>query len=488
MGGVKFWIGFCYLFLAALFLYLCFSHPPFIQQEIIGQAFWWAYLKNPFLESLFNPYAMDSHLGRFRYWEYLLEAGYWKSMRNGWLPKDLYDYFAILATVQISSLIYAICCRRKLSNLATFLLVAVFVLGAPSFMVVTWNYRKAKYLASCLLVVLAFLLEKTRGNRSRFFLPVMNCTVLGVFTDPFFTLLSLCLGLGYDLCEREKRWGRTLSVGAGLFLGACFVVVLNGIVGPLFNEMCKLLTTSIPDKPEVYLSVSNFSFIFEMLPDLFFPGLWVDFEAFSILGIFFLGWYALFLWGAFRGRARQSPLIFAFLMCLPAGAFLVRPVGNVGMYAGYYGHPTFLLFVLSFVDIATYFRTEGRKTYRSLVYLLLIVIIVCHQEGKDSVFRVWTEHHVEHAGTKRKFDNDYRELQNIRAYLKKNSKEPYHLSLDTETLKEFYFRRKYEMDQPDLKTRHTTLAYVMIPVMFHQEIEQNRLVLFHEQKDDKPQG
>ena len=55
------------------------------------------------------------------------EAAYWKLMNGGYLPKDLYDYSALLATLMMIFLLFKIGRKRGLNYLETVLCLSLFL-------------------------------------------------------------------------------------------------------------------------------------------------------------------------------------------------------------------------------------------------------------------------------------------------------------------------------------------------------------------------
>jgi len=461
----------CLISLFGFLIWSIFSKQPFLQQEMLGQLTWWTHNSTGILDTLFDPSKNDTHPGRFRYVEYLFEALYWKVFTAGFLPRDLYDYSAFLFTGILCVLLIQIAKHIKLHPQEVLLCLALFLLSSQTFMIHVYHFRKAKIITSVLLILTVFFLQKEKKSGIRW--GAVLTGLVGFFTDPTFILLvplvALCMDTAYD----QKKLPRFGSVLLGLGLGFCGLIVINGVIGPLFNPGTRLILTEIIQKPYGLLNPQSIPLFFDILRDLLAPMGFSGSKA--ILGWLSLGLFLSFVVACLVRAPMKCPFLILFLLSLPVGAFLVRPAHGLAMHGGYYGHPLMVLFVLAWMDIFKCLRNISKPAYHKLAYGTLVLIIGLCQVGKKDVFAVWESHHLNNSITKAKFDNDYREISNIREFLKLEAKEPFVLSLDYSKMGPLLFDSIYEFGELGTERDRTLLAYVGIPHIFKREIAEGKI-------------
>jgi len=442
-----------------------FGTMPFLQQEVIGHANWWNHPSLGFFQTLFDQNKMDAHPGRFRYVNYLVEAVYWKIYALSVMPKDFYDFLSLGVSALLAFLTFTIAKRRGLSTAICLLLAGLLLLSAHTYLLAVYHHRKAKYLISLLLV----LLLGFRKLNSTWSTTVLG--TMGVLTDPTFIVLAPILTIILDWHLRTVRFLLTRYLLIGFFLGALLVVLLNGFIGPLFNSTCQLFP-EISNRPFGLLNFGSIPLFFDILPDLFLPNLlnlqpsvgWV------LMAIYWVIAFMLLL-----QSPRRYPFLLAFVVGLPIFAFLVRPASFRNMYTGYYGHPAFVLFVLSWIDIFLAMRKNRWATAGCA--LLLLVSITAHQLQKKTVFNKMARAHVYRPSTLAKYVRDYRLIKELGKNLRRPLDRPYQLQLDYSNLKEALFDGVYEYGETGKERKHTLIAYVMLPLIFRNEIESGQLVI-----------
>jgi hypothetical protein len=464
--------AFLCLIIGGIASFQIFTSTPFVQQEIVFQAHWWND-GSSLLSSLFDPKRNDGAPGRFRYIEYLAEALYWKLAAVPLIPRTLHDYFAWLGSWIMSFFFLQIFRKRRLSLLSQALLFCLFWLGIPTFMVTTWHYRKAKFIVGFLFLLIALHLEL--GKRRPWLLPLW---LMGCLTDPFFVVLAPLLPLSHDLSHRAKKFVNTRYALMGLLLSAALVFFLNAVIGPTFHKGTAFIWDHIPGKPENFLNVSQWRLFPQILPQL--AGL-TENEilkgAAAWMGILF---FLVLYFCARRSLANRGNWILCFLFSLPLAAILVHPSYNhEGIFLSYYGYPIFILFVLSLVDILEMAekwpeRARSVPLFAWGTWGLLAFTIVFHQFHREQVFAKWVHDHVGGKRVNEKWATDYKLIRDLRAELSHENTKNITLGFDW---------ANFRSDEPmhiysdwGSRQEHTSLAYLLIPLLFRQEIKEGRLI------------
>jgi hypothetical protein len=458
---------------AALLGYLAnvFSFLPFLQHELIGQAFWWTQEGEKFLNLIFDSERMDCFPGRFRYVEWLTQAAYWRAMSQGWLPRDLYDLVAIALSIGSACLLAGICRRKGLRPFETFLIVSFFLLSTHVFMIAVFNFRKAKVYASFFFLLMLYLSARKVQTRT-LKLSYMAIGIIGFITDPYFILLSPLVALAADISQGEKRLVHTRALSIGLILGAMLVIFLNNIVGPHFSSSSQLFFTSIPGKPKVFISFSNIPYFYNLIPDIVFPNLFD--RQMALLGwaliALFVGLTSLMIWR----RWQQFGWVLLFVASLPIGAFFILPVRDNAYFSGYYGHTFLVLFTVSLVEVLLFLRHRTKPVFLTLAYVFILFVAVCHQIAKPITLDKWQRVYSASDGARKKVFQDYAQILEINKHLVSNRKDPYVLVLDSWKLDKLYLSKGQYFDN-DGALEHTDVGYLLIPAMFRKEFDAGRL-------------
>jgi len=465
-----------YAALAIYFLSTVFSIRPFLNQEILGIAFWWTAEPGNFLYDLFDPLKTDGYPGRFRYVEYLFEAFYWKAMKNGLLPKDLYDYANLTLTALISFLLYRFTAKRDLTRLQRFCVVALLVLSVPAFMTQVYHFRKAKVLVSLLFLLVVMICEwepEERFNRLKGGL-LAALGFIGVLTDPFFILIAPVLAVCHQFA-RSGNWSECKWLAGGMFAGLGAAALLNGVIGPRYNPRCALAWTSIPNKPPTLISLSNLPYLYDLLPDLFFPnfptGLTTTLSVALLMGLIGL---AIFYR---REIIANCPWIGAFLATLVISTFLIRPDSANYRFASYYGYPLILMMALALTDIFSRLSPKSSPQIYRLLPFACAFIVVFHQFSTKPSFQNWRGYRFLTPQAQARYERDDAELTRINAYLSGGATSPYKFEIDNSHLQVFGFTDTYEKNEEGPQRQRSNLAYFLMPMLFHKDIEAGRVKL-----------
>jgi len=444
---------------------------PFIQQEVVGKAFYWARDGAPFLETLFNGNLMDGHLGRFRYVEYLSHALYWNGIRLGLLPRTLYDLSAAVVTLIIIGMLFSYWKRRGLSTPIVFFVVALVLFSSQSYMVIVFHYRHAKYIVSLLLMCLMYFWadrNQTRdlGWETTETTVLVSLGVIGTLTDPYFILMAPVLALSCDLFQ-SRNYYITKRLLLGIALGGVAVVLLNGIIGPQFSSKAYLVLWKIPNKPRHLLALSNLINWPQLLPEMLLPKLLPFIPRFIIAMTSLLSLLGLWAFLVFKKR-EKLPFLTAFVLCLPVQAILVLPRDS-GHYAGYHGHVIYLLFVMAAAELFFLWKTSLRNSVALLS--VLCTVLVAHQFGKHKIYDSWTRSHL--GSAEFKFRQDRELITQLREQLKHVGENPIEIRLDyTKVRRKDFPAKYYKTDGPQ---SHTSVAYNLLPIFFAKERRSGKL-------------
>lgn len=452
------------------YLWTLYAADPFIQQEIIGLAFWWTRGDLNFFQSLFDPHKTDGYPGRFRYLEYLTEAGYWNLVRMGWVPHHLYDFFNLLLVAMIGFFLFKIARRNGLSRGESWVCLAFFWLSIPAFMVVAFHFRKAKVLATLWLAMLLYLFSLP--ERQKFRLAKIALVILGCFSDPFFILFAPLLGGVLDFQERPRTFFRLQDVFTGLCISAFLVLLINGWIGPQFHPACRVVLTEIPHKPKELFALGNLKQFQSVLPDIFAPALFHRKEMF--VGWVLSGLLACLFW--FRLRPKIPPYFLAFILSVFTTAFAIQPAPHESRFSSYYGFMLIFILSLALMEWLRWVRDKS-NTWRFGVLGIVLVCVGLHQWQKEEVLSRWRERHFTLPTTRTKFLTDYQELLEINQYLKQKHGAPYLLKIDFSNLESFSFRDLYEKGEEHLHRRRTYLAYFLMPILYESAIEKGEIMI-----------
>lgn len=435
--------------------------PPFIEAEMVVKAYWWNHPGHSFLYKIFDPTMNDGEPGRFRYVDYLAEALYWELTRLGVLPRDLYDYFAIAFNLIVAGLLYGTARCKSLSRLTSFLIPAAFLLSCHVFHTTLFHYRKAKMIVSIEMLLLIWLFSLEEG-RKRFW-AILSLSGLGVLTDPYFILIAPLLLLVTEGKAVLQRTDATRAMGLGFVASGVIILLLNGVIGPQFNPNCALIPPTLHDTTGTLLTPLNSLRFLLILPDLLAP-VWV-----MRAPIVAWGWTLLVVVAFSSLVVRyKSQTGLTFLLSLPLMAFLLKPAPEEAVFSGYYGHALLVLFLVALMEILA--RTGESNLVKALTVLFFAVTLGLHQSAKEDAYVIWRMGHLEKQVTAQKFWNDYEELVKIDLHVKSKSAEPYLFRLDVNNYKTIKMEAVYEKNETGHERKHTTLAYLLVPSLFREEI------------------
>jgi hypothetical protein len=444
------------------YLLQVFSSAPYLQHEILGQAFWWTRSGENFWALLFDSERMDCFPGRFRYVEYLLEAGLWKASALGIIPRDLYDYLAICLTLLCGACLLRACKRHGLSLLSTMALLSFFLLSTQAYMVSVFHFRKAKILVALFFFVLYELSESWKKRERKGLVVFLG--FLGVLTDPFWILFAPFFSLALDLKEKRKGIPMTGWLMTGWALGGLSVILLNGFVGPRFSPNAQLYLIHPPGVPVNFFRLENIFSFYKIALDVLglIANRWAILWAISLFFILF--------------SLSRTPLMIFWGLSLLLGAYLIEPSTERAFFSGYYGYVFLVFFVVALLDV---FRNAGPRA-RTALQLAIIFFMICHQTKKSDVFAGWKSFHTESSQVARKLEADRKEISSILKHLKK-SKEPYYFVLDKRENPVMRLSGALYTDDKGNWER-TDLSYLYVPAVFRREVESGKIVLLEKKR------
>lgn len=478
-----------FFLVSAAYLFSIFDAIPFLQHEMVGQAHWWIQSKDSMLHLLFDSQRMDCHPGRFRYLEYLVQAGYWKLTALGVLPRNFYDYFSIAATLLSAFLVKRLCELRKLSSWQTLLLVALFLGSTQVYLVALFNFRKAKVLTSLFLLILVYASERMIASKVSERKPYLLCVlwasfgVIGCFTDPFFVLLAPLAALALDLNYRSTKWRCFVSVCLSTLCGAILVLCINNLIGVHYSPNARISLTGIPGRPVPFLNPQNIFNFYKLLPDILLPDF---FDAYvSPLGLGMTLLLAGLLVLLFKRRIRPYGFCVALGLALPIGAFCIDPIRRNEYFTGYYGHPFLLFFIFALIEGFRLTRDFEVRKYSVALSAIVLVILGFHLAARPTTLDRWTLMYSGSPSLKEKVIQDYALILEIEDYLLSDAKKPYILQLDhwkvrslSPSMGQYYDFRGY--------TDHTDLIYLYMPAIFQKEIRTGRLRIENKKRPAGP--
>lgn len=458
------WIYPAFLGLGGLFLISLFAAPSFLHPESVVMSFWWTEPGFKFTDILFDPFKVDQHVGRFRYLTYLVEGTYWRLLADRLLPREFYDYLAIIVNLAIAAGIFQLGRQMKLSRFWALCLSAFFLFSCPVFMTSTWHCRKAKYLVS--LELIAFSLLSFRA-RKKIHWGESVVAFLGVITDPYAILFLPVLALGWDLYH-QRRPSSVLSLLVGYGLAFIFVCLLNGVIGPAFNPNVSLVFHNFQHIPETYFNVDHILLSPMVLTDLVAPWVLRTYPTAQLLLMpALLGTILLVFWKA----KRVLPITLMFLISIPIAAFIFEPKTQTARYATYYGHPVLVLMVFSALELIS---TLKNRLIQTLTFLGILFSVGFHQAATVPVFNGWTQGSL--ISNRKGLEAYWNDLELIYVLQKELANPSNRRILQLEDLNKYKPEFGYVFPKlGSLNLAHHDLAYAFLPLYFRKEISEGRL-------------